>query len=239
MQVRGSVHSAVLFETPAEMFARVWTELRPDGKAPELEVRFRRFTGPRSTIRMREGRVLVHISDLLNGAPAPVLEALAFILLAKLMRCPAPAQYRQTYQRYLNRSDVRQKLHRVRQLRGRKSINGPQGQCFDLEPIFDELNRRFFNGQLRRPALGWSNRDSRTRLGHYDPAHDTIVISRLLDRPQTPLLVVEYILFHEMLHLKYPVEFTGTRRRIHTKEFREAEKAFPELDRAKALLAQL
>ncbi len=54
-----------------------------------MEVRFRRFTTARSTIRLRDGHVRVHVSDLLAGAPAPVLEALAFILLAKLIRLRA------------------------------------------------------------------------------------------------------------------------------------------------------
>ncbi len=239
MQVRGGLHSAVLFETHEEMYARVWQAFNPGNPAPALEVKFRRFTGPRSTIRLRDGRVIVRISDLLEEAPAPVLEALAFILLAKLLRRAAPPSYRQTYRRYLNRADVRQTVHRARQSRGRKSMSGPKGRFFDLEVIFEELNQRFFDGRIERPALGWSTGKPRTRLGHYDPAHHVIVVSRLLDAPRTPLLAVEYILYHEMLHVKYPAEHTGTRRCIHTKEFREAEKQFPDLEKAKNLVAKL
>jgi hypothetical protein len=47
---------------------------------------------------------------------------------------------------------------------------------------------------------------------------------------------VEYILFHEMLHLRFPVEHRGARRCVHTREFKEAEQQFPLLKEAKQLL---
>ena len=82
-------------------------------------------------------------------------------------------------------------------------------------------------------------RPSRGILGHYDAPHNTIVISRLLDRPDVPRVAVEYVLFHEMLHLQHPVDHTGMRRRVHTREFRDAEKKFPRLKEAKELLKRL
>jgi hypothetical protein len=46
-------------------------------------------------------------------------------------------------------------------------------------------------------------------------------------------------MFHEMLHLRYPVDHNGARRRVHTKEFREAEKKFPLFKEAKEILKRL
>ena len=79
---------------------------------------------------------------------------------------------------------------------------------------------------MARPRLGWSRRPSRTILGHYDPSHHTIVLSRLLDSPHAPERVVKYVLFHEMLHLRFPTEHRGARRCVHTREFKLAEKQF-------------
>ena len=76
-------------------------------------------------------------------------------------------------------------------------------------------------------------------MGHFDPSHNAIVISRIFDRPQTPVLALQYVMFHEMLHLRYPVDHNGSRRRVHTKEFREAEKKFPGLKEAKEILKRL
>jgi len=64
------------------------------------------------------------------------------------------------------------------------------------------------------------------------------VISRIFDRPGEPL-ALEYVMFHEMLHLRYPVDHNGLRRRVHTREFRDAEKQFPRLKEAKDALKRL
>ena len=76
-------------------------------------------------------------------------------------------------------------------------------------------------------------------LGHFDPAHNAILISRIFDRPEVPRLVVEYIVYHEMLHLRHPVEHRGASRCVHTREFKHAEQAFPRLAEARALLKAL
>jgi hypothetical protein len=46
-------------------------------------------------------------------------------------------------------------------------------------------------------------------------------------------------MFHEMLHLRYPVDHRASRRRVHTREFREAEKKFPQFKEAKEILKRL
>jgi predicted metal-dependent hydrolase len=66
-------------------------------------------------------------------------------------------------------------------------------------------------------------------LGHYDAAHNTIVVSRVFDRPSSPRYAIEYLLYHEMLHLKHPVKMRGLRRCVHSREFKAEEKLFPQL----------
>ena len=80
---------------------------------------------------------------------------------------------------------------------------------------------------------------SRTLLGHYDPSHNAIVLSRILDTEAATPLAVEYVMFHEMLHLRHPVEHAGSHRRIHTADFRAAEKQYPDLKLAKEHLKKL
>ena len=181
----------------------------------------------------------MRISDLLAGAPAPVTEALAYILLGKLYRKPVSRVYAHRYRLYMNRRDVRRQAQIVRQIRGRKFISGPEGAHYNLEEIFERLNRQFFDGLMGRPLLGWSRRAARGMLGHFDPAHNAIIISRIFDSARVPPLALEYVVFHEMLHLRHPVDHNGSRRRVHTREFREAERKFPDLKKAKELLKRL
>ena len=231
--------SSLFFETPEEIYARVFRELKPRTPVPELHLEFCRFANADSFIRLENGSLSVRISDLLAAAPAPVMEALAYILLGKLYRKPVARLYNYRYRLYLNRRDMRRQAHLVRQIRGRKFVSGPAGAVFNLEEIFERLNREFFDGLLGMPRLGWSRGVSRSMLGHFDPSHNAIIISRIFDQPDRPVLAVEYVMFHEMLHLQHPVDHNGLRRRVHTKEFRAAEKRFPQLKEAKEILKRL
>jgi len=245
MQEHGSglavsgLQSALLFESPEEIYARVFREFKPRTPLPKIRVEFCRFANADSFIRLETGAIQVRITDLLEGAPAPVLEALAHILLGKLFRRPAARIYAHRYRLYLNRRDVRRQMHLVRQIRGRKFISGPQGSYYNLEAVFEALNTEYFQGLMARPLLGWSRTASRSMLGHFDPSHNAIIISRIFDRPTVDRLALDYVVFHEMLHLRFPVEHRGARRRVHTREFRRAEKQFARLREAKEMLKKL
>ena len=206
---------------------------------PELKVEFFAFTSIKNTIRMRQGKLLVRLSDLLEGAPATVLQAIAHILLAKMYRRPVDREAAARYRRYVSSRTISRKAHLVRQMRGRKRLDSPRGRSYDLEAVFEDLNRRFFHGLLARPQMTWSRDHARNSLGHYDPAHNAIVVSRIFDHPHIPRYAVEYIVYHEMLHLKHPVRLRGSRRCVHSAEFQAEEKLFPQLEEVKQFLKRL
>lgn len=233
------LQASLLFETPAEIYTRVFRDFKPRTPAPSVRVEFCRFANADCFVRLEDGAIHVRLSDLFEGAPAPVMEALAFILLGKLFRRTVARIYSHRYRLYLNRKDMRRKMHLVRQIRGRKFLADPRGACYDLNEIFGQLNDQYFHGLLGRPLLGWSRAASRSMLGHFDPSHNAIVISRIFDRTAAPRLALEYVMFHEMLHLRFPVDHNGARRRVHTKDFREAEKEFELLKEAKEMLKRL
>jgi hypothetical protein len=222
-----------------EIFERAWRQVAPSSAPPEVEVLWRRSANAHSSARLSRGRLSVRLPDLLDAAPPEVLEALAVILLSKLHRLRTPEGPRRYYNLWMNRQEVRGRLQELRRARGFKQIRPARGRFHDLDAIFDDLNGRYFSGQLKRPVLGWSARASRTHHGHYDAAHNAIVISRSLDRQEAPKLVVDYILFHELLHTVHPVEFHGGMRRVHTKAFKEDERRFEKLQEAKDLLRRL
>jgi len=206
---------------------------------PPFEIKFRRFVSLNTTIRLREGRLHVSLSDLLEGAPPSVLQAIAHILLAKLYRKPIEAFHNDRYRRYTQSDAVSRQAEQARQTRGRKQIHTHLGHYYDLEEVFETINRRFFHGLLGRPVLTWSAHRARRMLGHYDAAHNTIVVSRIFDGPKVPRYAIEYLMYHEMLHLKHPVRVRAGRRCVHSREFQAEERLFPELEEAKAFLKQL
>jgi hypothetical protein len=221
------------------IFQENFRALRPRAPIPEIAVEFFPFANVNNTIRLRNSKLLVRLSDVLEGAPEPVLSAIAHILLAKIYRKPIEREPAARYRRYVSSSHLREKAHLIKQIRGRKRISSPQGRAYDLDNIFDELNRRFFHGLLARPQMTWSEDRARSSLGHYDPAHNAIVISRIFDHHRVPTYAIEYIVYHEMLHLKYPVRLRGSRRCVHSEEFQAEEQNFPELGQAKEFIRGL
>ena len=228
---------AVLAE-PVEPFQRVFRRLRLGAVAPRLRVEYRPFAGMRSTIRLRKDQLEVCLSDVLDDAPPLVLEALAEILLCKVYRRRASREARECYLAYILRPGVRHRIDQVRRQRGTKRLLPPRGRWHNLEEIFGRLNQQFFKGDLSATRLGWSLRKSRSTLGHYDAGHGMIVINRALDSPQAPVHLVEYLMFHEMLHMRFPVERNGHRRVVHSREFRNAEREFPQYEEARKSLKQ-
>ena len=223
----------------AQTFTHAYRDLRPLAPIPEFEVRFYRFANINNTIRLRGGRILVRLSDLLEGAPRPVLYAILHILIAKLYRKPIEAQHATRYRKFTGSRAMAEKTHLIRQMRGRKRIEGPQGAHYNLDQVFDRLNQRFFHGLMARPQMTWSGTRALRSLGHYDPAHNAIVVSRVFDRAGVPPYAIEYLVYHEMLHLRHPVRLRGSRRQVHPPAFQQEEKLFPQLAEARQFLKHL
>ena len=221
------------------LFEKAYRELRPRAPIPHCELRFYHFANINNTIRIRDGKVFIRLSDLLEGAPETVLESILHILLAKLYRKPIEPHHSTRYRRFISSHDLSRKAYLIRQMRGRKKISTHAGHTYNLNEIFESLNARFFHGLMGRPQMSWSTTSSRQSLGHYDPAHNAIVVSRIFDSPRVPRYAIEYLVYHEMLHLRHPVKLKGSRRCVHSKEFMAEEKLFPELDKALAFLKQL
>jgi hypothetical protein len=226
-------------ETPEAIIARVFRALRPRAPLPQIEIRWRKYATVHSSVRLEDEKLRFKVSDLLQSSPAAVIEALAYILLGKLYRKPIAKTHTHRYNLYLNRRDVRRDLHVVRRLRGRKFVTGPKGEVYDLSVIFDELNQRYFGGLMPVPQLGWSRTRNKSLLGHFDPCHNAIIISRVFDDVKTPKLGLEFVMYHEMLHLKFPTEYRGARRCVHTRQFKESERKFTGWKEASDLLKRM
>lgn len=113
------------------------------------------------------------------------------------------------------------------------------GKCYDLKRLFNDLNQEYFQGKLEQPRLMWSTRSSKRRLGTYDPHSNTITINRRFDRADIPVLLVKYILYHEMLHQLLGIKEVNGRRYAHTSAFKKAEKKFKDRKAAEELVKAL
>ena len=225
-----NLHLQRVFSDAFRQLGRGRRRLTPDAK--QIEVRFYPYAGLHHTIRLRAGRVYVRLSDLFRTAPPEVIRALAFLLVARLLSRKAPRTEEQIYRSYALSPQLLRASDLVRRQRGRKVVSSSRGQVYDLKRIFARLNRRYFENEMPRPVLTWSQRRARSILGHHDAAHDTITISKALDSREVPEWFVEYIVFHEMLHVKHPARIMNGRRYYHPPAFRTEERAYPRYQQA-------
>ena len=92
-----------------------------------------------------------------------------------------------------------------------------------LEESFNRVNDKLFAGMMEQPNLKWNN--SSSKLGSYDYGSDTITISTMLKPADKEMM--DYVMYHEILHKKHKFNSKNGRLYYHTKEFRSSEKSFP------------
>ncbi len=96
-----------------------------------------------------------------------------------------------------------------------------------LESAFDNVNREYLFNGVEKPNLAWGNATTR-RLACYEYATDTITVSSFFRNAGKEIM--EYLIYHEMLHKKMQFYNKNGRAFYHTKEFRDAENKFRNKD---------
>jgi len=118
-------------------------------------------------------------------------------------------------------------------------IEESRGVFFDLRDSFDRVNAAYFAGTIVRPRLAWSRSFTGRKFGHYDWIMDTVMVSRTLDSGDVPEFLVDFIVYHELLHKKHGVHWVNGRGYAHTAEFYREERQFRRYQESEALLGQL
>lgn len=210
----------------AKFYEEAFQALDRNGAMPEIEVSFYPYIGINQTIRLRNGKVFVRLSDICENAPLEAQRALAFILVAKLLRKKVPLLAADIYRSFIKSQEMQSKATENKREKGRKIITSPRGDVYDLEEMFARINQTYFQNSIEKPTLSWSAKRTYRILGHHDSTHQAIIISKSLDDAKVPRYVVEYIVFHEMLHIFHPTTHRDGRRYNHTPQFRRDEKKF-------------
>jgi len=218
---------------------RMFTRVGCHGRPPHFQVEFYPYSSLVLTIRRRDDVLLVRFSDLLRRAPLEVLEGAAALLLSRVYRRRVDRALVRPYLLYARSDRTRGRVSRMRRRRVRLPQIPPQGRHHDLTALFDRLNQKYFSGELTRPDIGWSTRSWRRQFGCYDPGPNQIILNCRMDRLSVPQFVVEYVLFHEMLHVKHPTRRSGCTLLSHSPEFRAEEKRFEHFATARRILDRL
>ncbi len=94
-----------------------------------------------------------------------------------------------------------------------------------LAESFYRVNQQFFFNQLEKPNLCWGT-SSKRKLASYNFHNDTITVSTIFEGSEEKIL--DYLMYHELLHKYHKFKHKNGRSFYHTKEFKDDENLFPD-----------
>ncbi len=219
-------YSTNLIDQIAELYIEAFRWYQPKRIPAPIHVSFYPYIGINHTIRIRSGEIFVRVGSICIEMPLTCHKGLAYILVGKLLRKKIPAGAREVYSAYIKSDFIRDKAAVIKKMRGRKVVTTSKGSVYDLDEIFATVNRDYFRDAIPKPVLTWSAKKTFRILGHHDATHETVAISKSLDSGDTPRYVVEYVVFHEMLHIAHPTKYVNGRKYNHTPAFKRDEQRF-------------
>lgn len=190
-----------------------------------LEVRLHENRSTYLRVQKTKGVLRLSLHRLFADAPTPVLEAI--LRFASKKDRSALRVIRQMALLYFSENKIEPVPLTA------------QGRTYDLLPIYESLKQRYFHPEYDA-SIGWSDRKPRGEcrfltFGSYDRQAHQIRINQLLDDSEVPSFFVEFIVYHEMLHaVCLPIIDEQGRTWVHTREFKERERQFPNYAAVKA-----
>ncbi|MEE8356620.1 MAG: hypothetical protein V3R33_04850 [Anaerolineales bacterium] len=186
--------------------------------------------GPLYKIREKGKTIDIVAQESFILAPDQVLMALLGIGLN-----PSSAPNRQILREYAS-SNHSQTIRESLEYLSIPPSSFSAGKNYDLAESYLRVNQKYFSGKLEKPHLVWNNRLTRRKFGHYQEDINTVMVSISLDHPWVPEYVVDYVMYHELLHLQLGANLINDRRYTHTPEFRRKEQEFPRINEAQKFL---
>lgn len=189
---------------------KAYLELYPEAKLGEYDFSLKysdKFNDYNANIRRVGRKISFHLSKKWRNIGDDVKIGLIQCLLNKIFKTKIITQNMELYEIFLK------KVH----IAVPKTLNDPI-----LEESFNRVNEKYFYGLIEKPNLKWGS-ESRRKLGSYEYGSDTITLSKILMNTQE---LLDYVMYHEMLHKKHKFHSKNGRSYHHTKEFSMEEKKF-------------
>jgi hypothetical protein len=216
-------------------FASVGREL---GR-PEVLAAFYPYSELKHTWKGDREGISFKISDYLSDAPETVLESLSWYLLCRAVGRKCPQGRADRYLVYARSKELWESKKELYLSRSRNLSFEPRGNARDLRDVFDYVNSFYFSSRLHDPILAWATESPRRRLGFYFQPLNLLAANRALDSDAVPRYVLEFVVFHELLHHVNAGNGRAARRVHHTLEFKRQEKTFTHYDDAERWLGKI
>ena len=184
-------------------------------------------------ISQRDGLREIVVQESFLTAPDRIIQE-----LLEVTRDPSSGEARTVLREYTFTKDYQTYRERLEYL-GIPPGSLSAGRVHHLERSFSRVNREYFQGKMAQPHLVWNNRLTRRKFGHYQWDTDTVMVSSSLDQDRVPEMVVDFVMYHELLHKKLGAKLAKQNRIAHTAQFRKKENEFKGVEKARQRLNRL
>lgn len=184
-------------------------------------------------VSFRSDVIFIQANEGFIDAPPPVIEALIQAAL-----CLDGRQSLALVRQYADSAEYGRSLQMLTNSAAQPP-NEVKGKVHDLEESFVRVNQAYFNGRMEQPHLTWNRTMTYRKLGHYQPNTDTVQISLTLDQIAVPEFILDYVMYHELLHKHLGIHYKNGRRAAHTPLFRSEEKKYRFYNEAQEFVNQI
>ncbi len=195
------------------------------------------FTDNRATMisyKKKGGVLALRLHKMFQHADETVLKALSVFVRG----IPSPGASRRLDEFIKSNQELIRKRTGPRRL----PVH-PEGEYIHLKDVLERVSNRYFAGATADVNIGWGRMRERRRKGRrartrsralatYCFEDTTIRVSPVLDSARVPDFIIDWVVYHELLHHILPVERSGNKKRYHTAKFRALERAFPHYEEA-------
>lgn len=204
-----------------------------------VRAEFYPFSELRHTWTHNGGELSFRISDYLEGAPQEIIESLSGYLLCRAQHMTCAADVGAPYLAYANSRAFWASVKETYLSRARRLSFEADGGSRNLKIVFNYVNSRYFSGRAPEPILAWVSESPRRRLGFYFEPLRLLAANRILDSESIPRYVLEFVMYHELLHHLSAGDGGRVRRVHHTKQFKAQERAFTHFEEAESWLRRI
>jgi hypothetical protein len=214
----------------------------------EPDIQFRNRSNI-ATFRKSNGKIMISFKNDITDYDDDFIEKLVYYTMAKLTGKTYSDKFNQT------KNSLVQKMNNlVENNQKRSDVKRPNptahlGIHWNLREIYDKVFSEFrllfepIYGNSP-PYLTWTKRDTFRIMAQYTFGENKITMSKTLDQPDTPEIVLKYLMFHELLHglvgrgsnSSLNSINASKNNRPHCGMFRRYEAIFPDREKAEKLL---
>ena len=175
------------------------------------------------------------VTDYMAIAGPETLEEFARCLFARMQQRRGEA-YSEPIRNWLQSPQFVERNRPIYLRRSRNLLCSPRGAHYDLRELLGSLRNQGLVQDGDSAFISWTDRPNRARMGYCSVLMKVIAISSVLDSPDIPKYVAEYVLYHEMLHLEKGLD---SMRSQHNADFRRLERKHPRSREAEEWLKRI